>query len=114
MYFFRGFKDELLKTAAPGVGRIAKMIGRGEHKAEGGMHLGKKLLMGGAAAGVGAAGGAALGERHGKKKGYDEGTADVADVAERAREYGQEEGAEAFQQALRARLQAMGGGEKRE
>lgn len=114
MHFLRGFTDELTKTAAPGIGRLSRvmrMARRGEHAAASGargMSLGKGLaIAGGSAAGAGALG-EILGARHGKKKGYEEGTSDTMDVAQRARQLGRREGVMAYHEALQARVRSAG------
>ncbi len=105
MHFLRGFRDELVKTAGPGVGRLAKMMGRGGHAAEHGkMGLGKGLLLAGGAGAGGAVAGELLGKKKGEKKGYGEGTEDTMDIAQRARLLGRQEGVQAYHEALEAQL----------
>lgn len=110
MSFMRGFANELVKTAGPSMGRVARMFRRGEHAAEGakGMTLGKGLLIGGgAAAGAGAIG-EVLGKKRGAKEGYGAGTQDMMEVAEQSRNLGRREGILAYHDALQKKLQAAG------
>jgi hypothetical protein len=104
MNFMRGFKDELVKTAAPGAGRMAGMLrfGRktGQGGGGGGLGLAKGLALGGGAA-IGAG---ALGAKKGKEQGYAEGTSDIMDVAQQARQYGRKEGMLAYHHALQEKL----------
>jgi hypothetical protein len=111
MNFMRGFKDELIKTAKPGAGRLASLMRFGRKAAPhagGGssrMGLAKGLALGGGAA-IGAG---VLGERKGEKKGYNEGTSDVMQVAQQARQIGRREGVMAYHQALQEKLRGGGG-----
>ncbi|MBP9824080.1 MAG: hypothetical protein KBF21_07650 [Thermoanaerobaculia bacterium] len=106
MNFMRGFANEIVKTAAPGAGRLAKMMRFGRQAKPdlkpASRGIGKMLALGGGAA----VGGAALGARKGKEKGYDEGTSDVMDVAQKARMLGRKEGVMAYHQALQERLRS--------
>ena len=105
MQFLRSFGNELIKTARPGTGRMAKMLNvfRREKPAAS-IGLKRGLAM----AGVGAAGAAAAGEhfgkRRGEKQGYGEGSADVEQVAEEARNIGRKEGVLAYHQLLQQQL----------
>jgi len=102
MSFLEGFSNEIFKTARPGLGNLAAMIGRGAKAGASGtgrMTMGKGLLMAGGAG----AGGAVVGGRKGRKKGYEEGSDDVMDVASRARLIGRREGVLAYHRALMQR-----------
>lgn len=110
MHFMRGFSDELLKTAGPGPGRLARFfLRRGGHAAEGmgGLSIGKRLAIGGGAAGAAGAAGV-IGAKMGKKKGYEQGTAEEMEVAQAARALGRREGVIAYHNALQNRLREGG------
>jgi hypothetical protein len=99
MHFINGFGDELIKTARPSIGRLARMFGRSgaaPMRTPGKMSVGKGLALAGATGLVGAE----AGRRKGKKRGYSEGTGDVMQVAERARMIGRREGVLAYHRAL--------------
>jgi|SRR5690606_9759192 len=109
MYFLRGFSNELAKTAGPSLGRLARaarLARRGNEAAKGarGLSLGKGALLTGGVGAASAAGGAAAGKKRGERKGYEQGTADVGEIAERARLIGRREGILAYHQALQAKL----------
>lgn len=99
MHFIHGFGNELIKTARPGIGRLARMMSRGAAKSArtpGKMSVGKGLALAGGTGLVGAE----AGRRKGKKKGYAQGSSDVMGVAQRARLLGRREGVLAYHRAL--------------
>jgi hypothetical protein len=105
--FMRGFVSEIIKTAGPSAGRLARLFSsaaKAKSVATPGMGLGRKLLLGGGATAAAAGGGGALGMRSGKKKGYETGTNELIDVAQQARQLGRREGVLAYHQALQSKM----------
>jgi hypothetical protein len=102
--FMHGFATEIIKTAGPTAGRLARMFSsasKAKDIARPRFGLAKGLALGGGAA----AGGGLLGMSQGKKKGYESGTDQMIGVAQQARQLGRREGVLAYHQALQAKMQ---------